>query len=58
MDHREELRVKNRVFPSGEKVGEPSLAGPEMMPGANISADELEAGTGACCAAELGSCWE
>ena len=31
------LRVKNSVCPSGEKVGDPSFSGPEMMPGANNS---------------------
>src|SRR6185312_5030355 len=31
------LRVKKSVLPSGEKVGEPSLAGPEITPGANTS---------------------
>ena len=31
------LRVKKSVFPSGEKVGEPSPPAPEMIPGAKIS---------------------
>jgi hypothetical protein len=39
MDQRAELRVKNNELPSGENVGEPSLAGPEMIPGGDISAD-------------------
>src|SRR6202789_4155097 len=30
------LRVKKSVLPSGAKVGEPSLAGPEITPGAKI----------------------
>src|SRR5580692_10662974 len=30
------LRVKKSVWPSGAKVGEPSLAGPEITPGAKI----------------------
>jgi hypothetical protein len=29
-----ELREKNIVLPSGANVGEPSLAGPEIKPGA------------------------
>src|SRR5271156_1113411 len=31
------LRVKYSVFPSGEKVGDPSFAGPEITPGEKIS---------------------
>jgi hypothetical protein len=30
------LRVKKSVLPSGENVGAPSLAGPEISPGAKI----------------------
>lgn len=30
------LRVKKSVFPSGEKVGEPSPPGPEITPGAKM----------------------
>src|SRR6202034_3327984 len=43
------VRVKKSVLPSGENVGEPSLAGPEISPGANICAsvvDTVGAGTG------------
>src|SRR5882757_2054721 len=29
------LRVNKSVLPSGENVGDPSLAGPEITPGAN-----------------------
>ncbi|SRR5579871_578428 len=37
MDQRAVLRVKYKVLPSGEKVGAPSLAGFEIMPGEKIS---------------------
>ena len=40
--HRAALRVKKSVLPSGEKVGEPSLAGPEITPGANTSGAGVE----------------
>jgi hypothetical protein len=40
-----ELRVKQSVFPSGVKVGEPSFAGPETTPGAKISGDGIAAGS-------------
>ena len=39
-------RSKYSVRPSGEKVGAPSLAGPEMTPGSKIAG----AGSVACCA--------
>lgn len=38
------MRVKKIVLPSGEKVGEPSFAGPETRPGAKtcgVGADEI-----------------
>jgi hypothetical protein len=39
--------VKKRCEPSGEKVGVPSLAGPETMPGAKSVGD---GGVGVVCA--------
>jgi hypothetical protein len=38
------LRVKKSVLPSGEKVGAPSLSGPEITPGAKISGCGEDAG--------------
>ena len=39
------VRVKKRVLPSGEKVGAPSLAGPDISPGAKICGAGAEEAT-------------
>ena len=46
IDQCEVLRVKKSAIPSGENVGEPSLAGPEMTPGANTSGTGNESAEG------------